>query len=69
MANVANARGDVQITPHRTHAGAFFLLRLTFRTKEVVLEAQRDKKKVYFAALIDICHLKKRGVRTQITEV
>ena len=26
--------------------------------KEVVLEAQRDKKKVHFATLMDICHLK-----------
>ena len=28
--------------------------------KEVILEAQRDKKKkVHFASLMDICHLKK----------
>ena len=27
--------------------------------KEVVLEARRDKKKVHFATLMDICHLKK----------
>ena len=26
--------------------------------KEVVPEAQRDKKKVHFATLMDICHLK-----------
>ena len=26
--------------------------------KEVTLEAQRDKKKVHFATLADICHLK-----------
>ena len=26
--------------------------------KEVILEAQRDKKKVHFVTLIDICHLK-----------
>ena len=25
--------------------------------KEVILEAQRDKKKVHFATLMDICHL------------
>ena len=25
--------------------------------KEVILEAQRDKKKVHFAALMDVCHL------------
>ena len=37
--------------------------------KEVFLEAQRDKKKVRFATLIDICHLKKCGVRTQIADV
>ena len=28
--------------------------------KEVLLEAQRDKKKVHFATLMDICHLKMR---------
>ena len=27
--------------------------------KEVILRAQRDKKKVHFALLLDICHLKK----------
>ena len=26
--------------------------------KDVILEAQRDKKNVHFAALMDICHLK-----------
>ena len=26
--------------------------------KEVILEAQRDKKKAHFAALMDMCHLK-----------
>ena len=26
--------------------------------EEVILEAQRDKKKVHFATLTDICHLK-----------
>ena len=26
--------------------------------KEVILEAQRDKTKVHFATLMDICHLK-----------
>ena len=36
---------------------------------EVILEAQWDKKKVHFAALMDICHLKKCGVRTAISEV
>ena len=25
--------------------------------KEVILEAQRDNKKVHFATLMDICHL------------
>ena len=38
--------------------------------KEVILEAQRDKKKkVHFATLMDTCHLRKRGVRTQITKI
>ena len=27
--------------------------------KEVIQEAQRDKKKVHFATLMDICHIKK----------
>ena len=33
--------------------------------KEVILEAQSDKKKVHFATLMDICHLKKCSVRTK----
>ena len=33
--------------------------------KEVFLEAHRDKKKVHLATLMDICHLKKCGVRTK----
>ena len=37
--------------------------------KEVVLEAQRDKKKVHFATLMDICHLKKCRVGTKCSEV
>ena len=37
--------------------------------KEVIFEAQRDKRKVHFATLMDICHLRKRGVRTKISEV
>ena len=37
--------------------------------KELTLEAQRDKKKVHFASFMDICHLKKCGVGTKITEV
>ena len=27
------------------------------KKKEVIVEAQRDKKKVHFATLMDICHL------------
>ena len=27
--------------------------------REVILEAPRDRKKVHFATLMDICHLKK----------
>ena len=34
--------------------------------KVVFLEAQRDKHKVHFATLMDICHLKKCGVRINI---
>ena len=29
--------------------------------KEVILEARRDKKKVHFATLMEICHLKTRS--------
>ena len=37
--------------------------------KEVILETERVKKKVHFATLLDVCHLKKGGVRTTFTEV
>ena len=37
--------------------------------KEIILEAQRDKKKVHFATLMDTCHFEKCGVGTQIAEV
>ena len=37
--------------------------------KEVILAAQRDKNKVLSAALMDICHLKKRGAGAEISEV
>ena len=36
--------------------------------KEAILEAQRHKKKVHFATLMDSCHLKECGVRTKITK-
>ena len=34
--------------------------------KEVILEAQRDKKKVHFATLMVICHLKNAELETQL---
>ena len=37
--------------------------------KEVILEAQRDKKKVHVATLMDVCLLKKCGMRSKNTEV
>ena len=37
--------------------------------KEVILEAHRDKKKVHFAALMDIGHLVKCGVGATTSEV
>ena len=37
--------------------------------KEVILEAQRETKNIHFATLMDICHLKKCGVRNTISEV
>ena len=37
--------------------------------KVVILEAQRDKKKVHFATLMDICHLKNVELEPNIWEV
>ena len=37
--------------------------------KEVILEAQKEKRKVHFASLMDICHLKKYGVGTEVSKV
>ena len=37
--------------------------------EDVILEAQRDKRKVHFATLMDICHLKDAELKTQISEV
>ena len=34
--------------------------------KEVILEAQRDKKKVHFATLMDICHSKNAELETKL---
>ena len=34
--------------------------------KEVILEAQRDKKKVHFATLMDICHLNNAELEPQL---
>ena len=34
--------------------------------KEVILEAQRDKKKVHFATLMDTCHLKNAELELQL---
>ena len=34
--------------------------------KEVVLEAQRDKKKIHFATLMDICHLKNAALEPKL---
>ena len=34
--------------------------------KEVILEAQKDKNKVYFASLVEICHLKNAELEPQI---
>ena len=34
--------------------------------KEVILEAQRDQKKVHFATLMDICHLKIAALEPKI---
>ena len=37
--------------------------------KEVTLEAQRDEKKVHFAALMDICHLKDAELKPKAPKV
>ena len=37
--------------------------------KEVILEAQRDKKKVHFASLMDIFHLKNAELEPNLKEV
>ena len=37
--------------------------------KEAFLEAQRGKKKVHFATLMDTCHLKNSELEPKITEV
>ena len=34
--------------------------------KEVILEAQRDKKNVHFATLLDVCHLKNAEMEPQL---
>ena len=34
--------------------------------KEVILEAQRDKKKVHFATLMDTCHLKNAELQPKL---
>ena len=43
-------------------------LRKVKSKKEVIMEAQRDNMRVHFATLMDMCHLKKCGVGTQIAE-
>ena len=37
--------------------------------KGVILEAHKDKKKVHFGTRMDICHLQKCGVRTEVPKV
>ena len=37
--------------------------------KDVILETQRDKKKVHFATLMDICQLKNAEFEPQITKI
>ena len=34
--------------------------------KKVILEAQREKKKVHFATLMDICHLKNAELESKL---
>ena len=34
--------------------------------KEVIVEAQRDKKNVHFASLMDICHLKNAALKSKL---
>ena len=37
--------------------------------KEVILEAQRDKRKVHFATLMDISHLKNAELKPQLQKI
>ena len=37
--------------------------------KEVILEAQRDKTKVHFAALMDICHIKNAELEPKLQKI
>ena len=36
--------------------------------KEIVLEAQRDKRKVHFVSLMDICHLKNAELEQKLQQ-
>ena len=45
------------------------LIKVLRKKVVVILEAQREKKKVHFASLIDSCHFKKCGDRPKIPEV
>ena len=51
-------------------SGRYRMGKLTVKSKkEVMLEAQRDKRKVHFATLMNICHLRNAGIRTEISEI
>ena len=43
-------------------------LRKVKSKKDVIMEAQRDNMRVHFATLMDMCHIKKCGVGTQIAQ-
>ena len=44
---------------------AWQLEKVMSKKEEVVLEAQRDKKKVHFATLMDVCHLRNAELEPQ----
>ena len=45
---------------------AWQLDNVSSKKRKLLLEAQRDNKKVHFGTLMDICHLKKCGVGTEV---
>ena len=56
--NIPDAKAAVDKKWKKLESNPAWLLDKVKSKKEVILEAQRDKKKVHFATLMDTCHLK-----------